>query len=623
MRYALFFLSVCIAFYSQGQELDVFSDKPLKQLYFRYAEGSLKKIESEKWVKRWGRFDGVVLKAFNEEVTGFDTNSINTLKLFKQTYPQKLLLLHFNGRASLPEFSKQYATSRDYLYFLGTTVQTSLRKNEDKSTLRIKDASALSIRKNLRNSSREDVVLVAMNSDGTLNWNKTEHAKLTDINEKGVITIERDILKTGKLAGDANQIYIAQHVAKGPFSNNSQRLWEYNWFAFDNTQPSLAQALPHFLNAQLSSNVNFFDGIQFDVLTEAHRTDNIGYPMKIDADANGKPDAFTPGQYDKAHQNGVYSFLSELREKLGNKPLILADGSYANQRATWLLNGIESESWPDGGDPELTQWSSGLNRHNFWREFSESPHLNYIKVAAYHVPKKGKIEPTDNNRRLIVAAGVLTDSAIVPAFRPGGLPFHKWPEFRKLKNIGIPKSDMTTLLSQELMPVKLVKSVKVQQQFKAQTLNNLSDPIKASHCLDLPMNNEPIVVKIEAKLVNSEQKRPSVLYVGNQNSQQYSFVGDKLFTSWFNFDEVTSPVCLTVEGGIDKLEFAEISYTKGRKIEARVFQKAVLLANNSSEQVALSKKDLSVLATDAKIEALMKGREEITIPAKDIRLVRF
>ena len=623
MRYALFFLFACIAFYTQGQELDVFSDKPLKQLYFRYAEGSLKKVESEKWIKRWGRFDGLVLKAFNEEVTGFDTNSTNTLKLFKKTYPHKLLLLHFNGRASLPEFSKKYATSKDYLYFLGTTVQTLLRNNEDKSTLKVKDSSALSIRKNLRNNSHEDVVLVAMNSDGTLNWDKTEHAKLIDLNKNGVITIKRDILNTGKLAGDADQIYIAQHVAKGPFSNNSQRLWEYNWFDFDNTQPSLAQTLPHFLNAKLSSNVSFFDGIQFDVLTEGHRTDNIGYPMKIDADANGKPDTFTPGQYDKAHQSGVYSFLSELRAKLGNKRLILADGSYANQRATWLLNGIESESWPDGGDPELTQWSSGLNRHNFWREFSEAPPLNYIKVAAYHVPKKGNIEPTDNNRRLVVAAGVLTDSAIVPAFRPRGLPFHKWPEFRKLKNIGDSKSDMITLLTQELMPVKLVKNVEVQQKFKAQTLNNLASPIKASHCLALPVNNEPTVVKIEAKLVNSEQKRPRVLYVGNQSSQQHSFVGDELFTSWFSFDEVTSPICLAVEGGVDKLELAEISYTKGRKVEARVFEKAVLLANNNSNEVALSKKDLSVLATEAQIETLMKGRDKITIPAKDMRLVRF
>lgn len=624
MRYILFLLSVTFIFGAQANDLDVFSDKPLKQLYFRYAEGSLKNAEPEKWVKRWGRFDGVVIKALNEEITGFDSKTTETLRLFKQTYPNKLLLLHFNGRASLPDFANHYAQSKDYLYFLGTTARSKILSSETQSTVKVDSVSAFSIRKGLRNNANEDVVIVAKNDDGSLNWDKTEHAKLVSIGKDGSITLERDILKTGKVDLEANQAYIAQHVAKGPFSTATQRLWEYNWFQFETSKRTLPISLPHYLNKQLQSQLEFFDGIQFDVLTEAHRTDNIGYPMKIDADADGKADRFSPSQYDEAHRNGIYSFLTNLRSKLGESRLILADGSYANQRATWLLNGIESESWPDDNDVELTQWSSGLNRHNYWRAFGRAPQLNYIKVADYHVPKKGKVEPTDNARRLVVAAGVLTDSAIVPAFRPKGLAFHKWPEFRKLKNIGRPIGELVTLTTQSLRPVTLVKVAQKNIKFSPQSLNNLTLPYAPSSCLTLPSPLNSVVVRLTASLAKQSGKRPHVLSIGTPKDQQHTFVGNEDFTSWFNFENVgSSPLCLTVQDGNDTLIVKELFYAPGDKVEARAFEKAVLFANNNNNEITLTEDQLKPLAESLDIKSILKGRKEIKLAAKDISIIRF
>ena len=624
MRYILFLLSVTFILGAQANNLDVFSDKPLKQLYFRYAEGSLKNAEPEKWVKRWGRFDGVVIKALNEEITGFDSKTTETLRLFKQTYPNKLLLLHFNGRASLPDFANHYAQSKDYLYFVGTTARSKILSSEAQSTVKVDSVSAFSIRKGLRNNANEDVVIVAKNDDGSLNWEKTEHAKLVSISKEGSITLERDILKTGKLELEADKAYIAQHVAKGPFSTATQRLWEYNWFQFENSNRLLPTSLPHYLNKQLQSQLKFFDGIQFDVLTEAHRTDNIGYPMKIDADADGKPDRFSPSQYDEAHRNGIYSFLANLRSKLGETRLILADGSYANQRATWLLNGIESESWPDNSDAELTQWSSGLNRHNYWRTFAEAPQLNYIKVADYHVPKKGKVEPTDNTRRLVVAAGGLTDSAIVPAFRPKGLAFHKWPEFRKLKNIGRPIGELVTLTTQSLRPVTLVKVAQKNIKFSPQSLNNLTLPYAPSSCLTLPSPVSSVVVKLTASLAKQRGKRPHVISIGTQKDQQHTFVGNEDFTSWFNFENVgSSPLCLTVQDGNDTLTVKELFYAPGDKVEARAFEKAVLFANNNNNEITLTEDQLKPLAESFDIKSILKGRKEIKLAAKDISIIRF
>lgn len=140
-----------------------------------------------------------------------------------------------------------------------------------------------------------------------------------------------------------------------------------------------------------------------------------------------------------------------------------------------MLNGIESEGWPSASDVELQQWSSGLNRHKFWQSFAQQPAISYIKVAKYHVPGKGSIEPEANIRRLVVAAGLLTNSAIVPAYKPNGLAFHKWPEFRKLKNIGKPLSELLVLTTSQLSPISY-SPVKANQSdttlFRQETLNN-------------------------------------------------------------------------------------------------------------------------------------------------------
>ncbi|AEF05277.1 hypothetical protein [Alteromonas naphthalenivorans] len=613
-----------------AEELDVLSEKPLKQLFFRYAEGSLKNTEQEQWIKRWGRFDGVVVKAFNEEISGFNNKTNDTLAGFKKTYPNKLLLLHFNGRASLPTFSSQYASSHDYLYFLGTSAISELKDNEEKSTIKVRKTNAFSIRKNLKNNASEDVVIVELDNNGELNWSNTEHAKLISINKNGTVTLLRDTLNTGKIKLAANRAYIAQHVAKGPFSQETQRLWEYNWFKFEDNNRKLFSTLPDFLASNISKKYSFFDGLQFDVLTESHRTTNIGYPMKLDANSDGKPDKYSSNEYSEAHAAGIYTFLKNLRKILAKKKLILADGSYANQRATWLLNGIESEGWPSASDVELQQWSSGLNRHKFWQSFAQQPAISYIKVAKYHVPGKGSIEPEANIRRLVVAAGLLTNSAIVPAYKPNGLAFHKWPEFRKLKNIGKPLSELLVLTTSQLSPISY-SPVKANQSdttlFRQETLNNSAKKLAATHCIDTSSALEGATIQMTATAsssAKSESERPALFYIGTQNNQQKTFYGNKPFTAWFSWENKNnSPICFAFETGTGKPEISNLLLSTGVKIEARVFEKAVLFANNNSTPIKVNAKLLAPISEHIEIDKVLKGRDELVIPAKDIKTIRF
>ena len=46
----------------------------------------------------------------------------------------------------------------------------------------------------------------------------------------------------------------------------------------------------------------------------------------------------------------------------------LGPGGVRSQRAWEILNGIESEGWPNLSDWEFEDWSGGMNRHFFWRK---------------------------------------------------------------------------------------------------------------------------------------------------------------------------------------------------------------------------------------------------------------
>ena len=76
-------------------------ERELTTVNFRYAEGSLRTQKSAAWIKRWGSASGIVLKALNEEVRPFEENTRTTLSLFREQYPDQLMLLHFNGRSRL------------------------------------------------------------------------------------------------------------------------------------------------------------------------------------------------------------------------------------------------------------------------------------------------------------------------------------------------------------------------------------------------------------------------------------------------------------------------------------------------------------------------------------------
>ena len=105
----------------------------------------------------------------------------------------------------------------------------------------------------------------------------------------------------------------------------------------------------------------------------------------------------------------------------------MADGSFRNenqQRALGLLNGIESEGWPSLQDKAVSDWSGGLNRQFFWAANSHAPAFSYINHK-FMEPEGGPGDPKQaevgfNIHRLVMAAAVLTDSALTYVLMPPG-----------------------------------------------------------------------------------------------------------------------------------------------------------------------------------------------------------
>ena len=114
----------------------------------------------------------------------------------------------------------------------------------------------------------------------------------------------------------------------------------------------------------------------------------------------------------------------------------MGDGhSSKHNRAFFINNGIESEGWPHLQDIHVNDWSSGINRHNYWKENSFKPAFSYL-VYKYSIGgEKKNLDPPFSIARLVFSGAILTDSAMTASIQPvksksrKGKPAPPWDEF--------------------------------------------------------------------------------------------------------------------------------------------------------------------------------------------------
>jgi hypothetical protein len=433
--------------------------------FFRQSEGMARhgKIPFEEWEKAFSRLMGIAGKVLDEEVPNTSPRNVEFFMKFKFRHPEQLVMLHFNGNARDPRFSTEQYHPGHWLYHVGCKILSDVPAEGGTTEIRVEDPSLFLTNMGRYRDRNDDIGLCELDQSGRPNWDYSEQVQLVAIDrQKRTILVRRGCYGTTPRRFTAGRAYAAAHATEGPWGRNCNLLWYYNYATCcprDAQGRSCADILVDELARWFGPEgpLSHFDGLEFDVL--AHRPAAGRRPL--DCNADGRPD---DGVIDgiNLYGIGVIRFLEDLRARLGDNKLILADGQQEaqGQRGFGILNGIESEGFPSHRDWQMRGWSTAINRHNFWNQNSHPPVFSYINHK-YVEPgtQPGEQRPPEvpfSIHRLVFAAAVMTDAAICYSFVPPreeGSLIAVWDEFwageeKRLGWLGRPLGPTETLATQ-------------------------------------------------------------------------------------------------------------------------------------------------------------------------------
>jgi hypothetical protein len=415
--------------------LEVLNGGYPRAFFFRQSESMAARRGGsyEGWEATFDRLMGIEGKVLDEEVAGRSARNIELFTRFKQGHPDQLVLLHFNGNARDPRWEAQRFFPGHWLYYNGAKILSNVPAEAGETEIKVTDARLFKVNIGRFRDRNEDIGLCELDARGRPDWSRSEQVALVSTNIRaGTIRVRRGCYGTKPRTFAAGIGYAATHVTEGPWGKNNHLLWFYNYSTAcprDNGGRTCSDVLAEHLVELFApaGSLAAFDGLEFDVLHWRCGGGRRG--RGPDCDADGRSDGgILDGR--NTYGIGVVEFCRQLRERLGDDRLILADGmGEQNQRAFGLLNGIESEGWPDLRDAALRDWSGGLNRHFFWQQNGRAPAFNYINHK-YRVPgeKPGEtLRPpvSASTDRLVFAVATFTDAAVcysdAPASGPDGL----------------------------------------------------------------------------------------------------------------------------------------------------------------------------------------------------------
>jgi len=414
-----------------------------RAFFFRASEGlaANRGISYEQWETTFGRLMGIEGKVLDEEIPGRSARNLEFFTRFKKRHPDHLVLLHYNGNARDPRYQTDRYFAGHWIYYNGATVLSDVPAEGGETEIRVSDARLFRTGIGRYRDKNEDIGLSTLDARGRPNWHESEQVQLVSVDrQRGVIRVKRGCYGTQPRAFPGGKAYAAAHVTEGPWGRRSNLMWFYNYSTRcprDAAGRTCAEVHAEELAARFApgGELAAFDGLEFDVLNHSRARPGS---RTLDCDADGRADN---GIFDgiNTYGVGVIAFCRDLRQRMGEDRLILADGmGVNNQRAFRLLNGIESEGWPDLRDWQMHDWSGGLNRHFFWAAEGRRPVFNYINHKFINVrvrPGQGKRQPDVpwSTHRLVFAAAVLTDSAVCYSFAPPREPGERFGIWDELK----------------------------------------------------------------------------------------------------------------------------------------------------------------------------------------------
>ncbi len=424
---------------NQGHELAVLGPEYPRVFFFRSSEsGAYKKNAAyERWAAEYGRLMGIMGKCLDEEVVGRGRLNPEWYSRFKRDHPEQVVLLHFNGNARDPRYETEHYFPGHWVYRRAVRILADVPAEAGETEIRVEDAGEFKTGAGRYRTSNDDIALFGVAADGRHDWSRCEQVQLVASDVKtGIIRVRRGCYGTRPRAFKAGEARAAAHQTEGPWGKTNHLLWYYNFSSLcpkDAEGKSCADRLVDDLGRWFGKGglLEAIDGLEFDVMFNSTQGDTDGDGIEDDGVVGGL----------NVYGIGMIGFAKALRERLGPGRIIQGDGALgpggaASQRTFGLLNGIESEGWPNHRDWDFEDWSGGLNRHLFWQANAFAPAFSYINHKWVEgVP--GQPGETRNaevpfaRHRLAFAGAMFCDAAVTYAYAPPaarGAPLGLWDE---------------------------------------------------------------------------------------------------------------------------------------------------------------------------------------------------
>jgi len=463
----------------------------------------------EEWEEKYNSLMGIQAKVLEEELPGISDPNIEFFTRFKQNNPDQFVSLHYNGNSRDPRNAGPDFFAGHWLYFNGAEVLSDVPSEEGISEIRVSDVTLFKTGTGRYNNSNEDLGICELDAEGHPDWQRSEQLQLVSIDpEAGTITVRRGCYGTSPRDFRAGNSYIASHVHSGPWEEFGNLMWFYNHSTTCPRDPEgrnctdvlVGDLASHFLEG---GDLAAFDGIEFDVLFYDLSKHNFlwnywapGSNRAPDTNADGVSDQGVFDNYN-AYGEGVMRFLRELRAKLGDDRLIMADhNSSAQQRAFGIISGIECEGWPLMKDYRMESWAGGINRNLFWAENARDPKMNYINHKWF--PKMlDTVDIPISSNRIIMAVSCLTNMAIgegffMPEKEPGQSGPAIWDE------LVMGKANVPGWLGKPLQPA--MRLAKQHENILGElSLQELMDRIESSDKNPASISLDDQAIKIEGR----------------------------------------------------------------------------------------------------------------------------
>jgi len=353
-----------------------------------------------------------------------------TYLTFKERNPRKLVYLFTQGHTfseapcQFDPIDRSEFFAGHWVYFEGCQISADIAAESSQTVVPVADPGCFRMMPSKwprGPETPEDIVLTRLDTQGQPDWHAAEQVRLVSVDpEAKTITVERGCYGTKPMAFKAGQAHAAAH-AWWNWGSNGGISWTANYSPHcprDAQGRSAADLLFERFSRlfEPGGELASYDGLEFDVMNFEPTSVNRGR-RHFDTDGDGvADDGYRDGV--NVYGVGVFEFCRRLRERLGDNVLIMGDGSAGpgHQRCFSLLNGIESEWWPQWDDVDVTYWSNGINAHRFWKANAARPYFSYfVHKIGGHDRKVWNATPYSRHR-LVLAGAQFVDAAVTHFF---------------------------------------------------------------------------------------------------------------------------------------------------------------------------------------------------------------